>query len=144
MGAAMAYVKTKKNDASVTAYLKTIEDGRKRADAKKIAVMMRKATGAAPRMWGTSIVGYGTYRYRYESGREGEWMITGFSARKHSLVVYIMSGFRAFTALMKRLGDYKTGKSCLYIKTLDDIDTKILQTIIERSVKLMRKRYETE
>jgi Domain of unknown function (DU1801) len=144
MGAAMAYVKTKKNDASVTAYLKAIEDRRKRADAKKVATMMRKATGAVPRMWGSSIVGYGKYRYRYESGREGEWMITGFSARKHSLVVYIMPGFRAFMALMKRLGDYKTGKSCLYIKTLDDVDTRVLQTIIERSVKLMRKRYETE
>jgi Domain of unknown function (DU1801) len=144
MGAAMAYVKTRKNNASVTAYLKAIEDRRKRADAKKIASMMRKATGETPRMWGSSIVGYGTYHYRYESGREGRWMITGFSSRNQSLVVYIMSGFRAFTALMKRLGDYKTGKSCLYIKTLDDVDTKILQTIIERSVRLMRQRYETE
>jgi Domain of unknown function (DU1801) len=144
MGAAMAYVKTRKNNASVTAYLKAIEDRRKRADAKKIASMMRKATGETPRMWGSSIVGYGTYHYRYESGREGRWMITGFSSRNQSLVVYIMSGFRAFTALMKRLGDYKTGKSCLYIRTLDDVDTKILQTIIERSVRLMRQRYETE
>ena len=144
MGAAMAYVKTRKNDASVTAYLKSIEDRRKRADAKKVAAMMRKATGETPRMWGSSIVGYGSYHYRYESGREGEWMLTGFCARRQSLVVYIMSGFRAFTALMKRLGNYKTGKSCLYIKSLDDVDTRILQTIIDRSVKLMRKRYETE
>jgi hypothetical protein len=95
-------------------------------------------------MWGSSIVGYGSYHYRYESGREGEWILTGFSARKQSLVVYVMPGFRTFTALMKRLGHYKTGKSCLYIKSLDDVDSKILQTIIERSVKLMRKRYETE
>jgi hypothetical protein len=140
----MAYVKTRKNDARVTAYLKSIEDKRRRADAKKVAAMMRKATGATPRMWGSSIVGYGSYHYRYESGREGEWMLTGFCARKQSLVLYIMSGFRAFTALMKRLGEHKTGKSCLYIKSLDDVDTKILQTIIDRSVKLMRKRYETE
>ena len=144
MGAAMAEVKTRRNDASVTAYLKRIEDKRKRADAKKIAAMMRKATGESPRMWGSSIVGYGTYHYRYESGREGDWMITGFSARKQSLALYIMTGFRAFTALMNRLGDHKTGKSCLYIKRLDDVDTKVLQIIIERSVKLMRKRYETE
>lgn len=144
MGAAMAYVKTRRNDASVTAYLKSIEDRARRADAKRIASMMRKATGATPRMWGSSIVGYGSYHYRYESGREGEWILTGFSARKQSLVVYVMPGFRTFTALMKRLGHYKTGKSCLYIKSLDDVDSKILQTIIERSVKLMRKRYETE
>lgn len=140
----MAYVKTRRNDASVTAYLKSIEDRARRADAKRIASMMRKATGATPRMWGSSIVGYGSYHYRYESGREGEWILTGFSARKQSLVVYVMPGFRTFTALMKRLGHYKTGKSCLYIKSLDDVDSKILQTIIERSVKLMRKRYETE
>lgn len=94
-------------------------------------------------MWGTSIVGYGQYHYRYASGREGDWALTAFSPRKQNLVVYIMPGFSSFGALMKKLGKHKTGKSCLYINRLDDIDVDVLEKLIADSVKLMRKRHTT-
>jgi hypothetical protein len=104
---------------------------------------MRKATGKRARMWGTSIVGYGTYHYKYASGREGDFLMTGFSPRKQALTVYVIPGFSHFGTLMNKLGKYKTGKSCLYIKRLSDIDEKILEQLINRSVKHMRKHYET-
>ncbi len=106
--------------------------------------MMRKATGKRAKMWGPSIVGYGKYHYKYASGREGDFILTGFSPRKQNLVVYIMPGFSPFTSLMKKLGKYKTGKSCLYISKLDDIDESVLDQLIKMSVKLMRERYEVE
>jgi hypothetical protein len=140
----MAVNKTQKNKASVTAFLNAIEDKQKKSDAKKIAAMMRRASGSRARMWGTAIVGFGSYHYKYASGREGDWMLVGFSPRKQNLVVYIMPGFKDFGALMKKLGKYKTGKSCLYINKLEDIDESILGNLIDRSVKLMRKRYETK
>jgi hypothetical protein len=140
----MAVNKTRKNKASVTAFLNAIEDKQKKSDAKKIAAMMRRASGSKARMWGTAIVGFGSYHYKYASGREGDWMLVGFSPRKQNLVVYIMPGFKDFGVLMKKLGKYKTGKSCLYINKLEDIDESILEKLIERSVKLMRKRYETK
>jgi len=140
----MAEPKTKKSKASVAAFLNAIEDKQKKSDAKKIAAMMRKATGSRARMWGTSMVGYGSYHYTYASGREGDWMLVGFSPRKQNLVVYIMPGFKDFAVLMKKLGKYKTGKSCLYINKLEDVDESILQKLINRSVILMRKRYETK
>lgn len=137
----MAENKTKETKESVAAYLNSIEDKRKRADAKKVAAMMRKATGKRAKMWGAAIVGYGSYRYKYESGREGDWILVGFSPRKQNLVVYIMPGFDEFPTLMKKLGKYKTGKSCLYLNKLDDVDHGVLQKLIDQSVKLMRKRY---
>lgn len=140
----MAVNKTQKNKASVTAFLNAIEDKQKKSDAKKIAAMMRRASGSRACMWGTAIVGFGSYHYKYASGREGDWMLVGFSPRKQNLVVYIMPGFKDFGALMKKLGKYKTGKSCLYINKLEDIDESILEKLIDRSVKLMRKRYETK
>lgn len=140
----MAELKTKKNSASVAAFLNKIDDKQKRSDAKKVAALMRKVTGSKAKMWGTSIVGFGNYHYNYASGREGDFMLTGFSPRKQNLVVYIMPGFHEFPTLMKKLGKYKTGKSCLYINKLEDIDESILEKLIDRSVKLMRKRYETK
>ena len=137
----MAQNKTKENSASVAAFLNAIDDKRKRSDAKKVATMMRKATGNRAKMWGSSIVGFGSYHYKYVSGREGNWAIVGFSPRKQDLTIYIMPGFAEFRALMKKLGKYKTGKSCLYLKKLEDIDENILQKLISDSVKLMRKRY---
>jgi len=104
---------------------------------------MRKATGKRAKMWGPSIVGYGTYHYKYASGREGDFMIAGFSPRKQSLTVYILAGFGRFESLMSKLGKYKTGKSCLYIKHLSDVDEKVLEKLIAGSVKYMRKNYET-
>jgi hypothetical protein len=94
-------------------------------------------------MWGTSIVGFGQYRYRYESGREGDWMLCGFSPRKSNLSLYIMPGFNNYAKLLKKLGNHSTGKSCLYIKTLDDVDLDVLRELIEESVRDMRSKHET-
>ena len=139
----MAENKTRATIASVTEFINSIEDGQKRADARKVAAIMRRVTGKRAKMWGSSIVGYGTYHYKYESGREGDFMITGFSPRKQALTVYILAGFRRFDTLMGKLGKYKTGKSCLYIKRLSDVDEKVLEKLIDRSVKYMRKNYKT-
>lgn len=135
--------KTKATKASVSEFLNSIGDPQKRADARKVAAMMRKATGKRAKMWGTSIVGYGTYHYKYASGREGDFMIAGFSPRKQALTVYIMAGFGRFEALMEKLGKYKTGTSCLYIKRLADVDEKVLQKLIDGSVRYMRSNYDT-
>lgn len=140
----MAENKTKKNTVSVASFLNAIEDPRKRSDAKKVAAMMRRATGKRARMWGSSIVGYGEYHYKYESGREGDWALVGFSPRKQNLAVYIMPGFDPFPALMKKLGKYKTGKSCLYLNKLDDVDHDVLEKLIGESIKVMRKRYKVK
>jgi len=137
----MAENKTNQNKASVVAFLNAIDDKRKKADTKKVAAMMRKATGCRAKMWGTSIVGFGQYHYKYASGREGDWALTGFSPRKQNLVVYIMPGFKPFDSLLKKLGKYKTGKSCLYLNKLADVDEDVLEKLINQSVKLMRKRY---
>ncbi len=140
----MAEAKTKPTGASVSAFLAAIPDPGKRKEIKKIGAMMRRATGARPRLWGTSIVGYGRYRYDYPSGRSGDWMLTGYSPRKQAMTVYIMSGFEPFGELMNRLGKYKTGKSCLYIKRLADIDETVLEELITQSVAVMRERYESK
>lgn len=135
--------KTRPTRASVTAFMNAIGDREMRADAKKVAAIMRRATGKRAQMWGPGIVGYGRYHYRYESGREGDFMITGFSPRKQALTVYIMPGFDHFDKLMAKLGTYKTGKSCLYIKRLGDIDEAVLEELILESVSYMRTHYET-
>lgn len=140
----MAENKTKPIKASVTSFINSIENEQRRRDAKKVAAMMREATGSRAKMWGANIVGYGTYHYKYESGREGDFLITGFSPRKQALTLYIIPGFNQFESLMSKLGKYKTGKSCLYIKRLSDVDEKILKRLIVGSVKHMRKNYETK
>ncbi len=139
----MAENKTRPSRASVTAFMSAIEDPGMRAAANKVAAMMRRATGKRATMWGPSIVGYGSYHYRYDSGREGDFLITGFSPRKQALTVYIMPGFSHFEDLMSKLGKYKTGKSCLYIRRLADIDEAVLERLIVESVKFMRAHYET-
>ncbi len=139
----MAENKTSPTKASVTEFVNAIEDRQKRADAKAVAAMMRRATGKRAKMWGPAIVGYGEYHYKYDSGREGDFMITGFSPRKQALTVYIMPGFSHFKEEMDKLGMYKTGRSCLYIKRLADVDSKVLERLITKSVKHMRKNYET-
>ncbi len=136
---AKAELKTKRTEASVEDFLSNIEEENRREDCKKVAAMMEEATGAKPKMWGASIVGFGTYNYKYASGREGEWMETGFSPRKQNLTLYIMSGFTKYDELLAKLGKYKTGKSCLYIKSLADIDEKVLRQLIESSVENVRK-----
>ncbi len=133
----MAELKTKETTESVAAFLDRVSEKGRRDDCYAVVDIMRDITKEEPKMWGSSIVGFGRYRYKYESGREGEWMITGFSPRKGDLTLYVMPGFEPFADLMKRLGKYKTGKSCLYIKKLDDVDVGILKKLLEKSVKLM-------
>ena len=130
----MAELKTRRTDASVAEFLRTVADEERRKDCRTLAAMMERATGARPRMWGPSIVGFGSYPYRYPSGREGEWFLAGFSPRKQDLPVYVMSGFAGHQALLDRLGRHKTGKSCLYLKRLSDVDLAALGELIERSV----------
>ncbi len=140
----MAELKTKPTRASVATFINSVDERQRRADSRKVATMMRKATGKRAKMWGTSIVGYGTYQYTNTAGDGFEWPITGFSPRKQALTIYIMPGFSHFDTLMKKLGKYKTGKSCLYIKRLSDVDEKVLQRLIDASVKRMRKAYKTK
>lgn len=128
----MAELKTRVTDASVDTFLQGIQDERKRQDCYEILKMMKKATGAAPKMWGTSMVGFGDYHYKYASGRQGQWFITGFSPRVQNLTLYMMGGFDP--EVLKRLGKYKTGKGCLYIKRLEDVDLKVLDELITKSV----------
>jgi hypothetical protein len=130
----MAELKTKHNDGDVGAFLDAIEDDRKRADAVRINDLMAEVTGTRGAMWGDSIVGFGTYRYRYASGRQGEWFKVGFSPRKQNLTLYIMSGFDHFDDLLGRLGRYSTGKSCLYVKRLEDVDVDVLRQLVAESV----------
>lgn len=140
----MAEPKTKPTTAKVTDFINAIDDPGMRADAKRVAAMMRKATGARAKMWGTSIVGYGSYSYTNTAGKDLEWMLTGFSPRKQALSIYIMSGFRKSEPLMQKLGKHKTGKSCLYIKRLSDIDEDVLQQLITESVQQMQETYKTK
>jgi len=137
----MAELKTKLNDASVQKFLNSISDEKKRKDCFTILELMKKITKAEPKMWGSSMVGFGIYHYKYESGREGDWFLTGFSPRKQNLTLYIMSGINKYDELMKKLGKYKTGKSCLYINGLEDVDKKVLKDLITESFKYMSKRY---
>ncbi len=136
----MAELKTKKTSASVAVYLNAITDKQKRSDCKAVARIMRDATGKRARMWGGSLGGYGRYDYKNASGREGTWFICGFSSHAQNITIYIMPGFSGFRKLMIKLGKYKTGKSCLYIKKLEDVDQKTLGELITGSVKEMRRR----
>ena len=134
----MAELKTKPNKLSVEKFLNSIKDEQKRKDSFQVLEMMKKITKEEPIMWGPSIIGFGKYHYKYASGREGDWFLTGFSPRKQNLTLYIMSGFKRYNELMKKLGKHKTGSSCLYINKLDDIDLKVLKVLISESVKYMK------
>lgn len=134
----MSELKTKVNDASVEAFLNTVADERKRRDAFTIMALMQEVTQAEPKMWGDSIVGFSSYHYVYASGREGDWPIIGFSPRKQNLTLYFMPGFEQSGELLQKLGKHTTGKSCLYIKKLDDIDLVTLRQMIEQAVTQMR------
>ena len=133
----MAELKTQKTRASVSAFIKEIADPEQRADAARVLKLLKEATGAKPAMWGTSIVGFGSYRYQYPSGRTGEWFLTGFAPRKGNLTLYLMAGFAQYGSLLKRLGKCKTGKGCLYIKRLDDVDLPTLSELVQASVAWM-------
>lgn len=133
----MAEAKTQPTKASVAAFLAAIPDEQRRKDCRLVAKFMQEATGAKPVMWGTSIVGFGTYRYVYASGREGDWPVTAFSPRKNDLVLYIMPGFERYADLLASLGRHKVGKSCLYLKRLSDVNLDALREIIGKSVAAM-------
>ena len=133
----MAKLKTQKTNASVSAFLKSIADDDRRKDCQTLVRIMKRAVGAEPKMWGSSIVGFGHYHYKYASGRENDWFLAGFSPRKQDLTLYIMAGFDRYDALMAKLGKHKTGKSCLYLKRLADVDVAVLEELISASVKHM-------
>ncbi len=130
----MAELKTKPSEQSVEAFLNRVEDEKKRQDCLTILEIMKQITKAEPKMWGTSMVGFGTYPYKYESGREGDWFVAGFSPRKQNLTLYIMAGFSRYDGLLSKLGKFKTGKSCLYIKKIEDVDLPTLKELIKQSV----------
>ena len=131
----MAELKTKKTGARVASFIKGIADASRREDCATVLEIMKKATGAEPRMWGTSIVGLGDYSYKSAGGRENEWFLLGFSPRKQALTLYVLAGFAEQQALLKKLGKHKTGGSCLYIKRLADVDLKVLERLIQASAK---------
>lgn len=134
--------KTQKNDCSVIDYIQSVEV-KYHQDCQELLDIMQNITGVAPVMWGSSIVGFGEYHYKYASGREGDWLLTGFSARKQSLTIYIMNGFVQYDSFLSQLGNHKLGKSCLYIKSLSDIDTSVLSRLINQSVNDMKNMYPT-
>ena len=131
----MAEAKTKPTKASVTQFLNQIPDAARREDCFAIAKMMEEITGSKPQMWGPSIVGFGTYSYKYASGHEGDWPVAAFSPRKQDLTLYLTPGFEKREELMDQLGKHRTGKSCLYIKRLSDIHVPTLKKLIKASVK---------
>jgi hypothetical protein len=136
---AKAELKTKVNKASVEDFLNSVEDEQKRKDCFEISKIMTQVTKEKPKMWGASIVGFGTYHYKGASGREGDWMLTGFSPRKQNLTLYLMGGFDMHKDLLKKLGKFKTSVGCLYIKKLDDVDKKVLKQLVTQTVKTMKK-----
>jgi hypothetical protein len=129
----MPELKTRASDASVDKFLQGIKDEKKRQDCYQILKIMKKATKAEPKMWGTAIIGFGDYHYKYESGRENDWFLAGFSPRVQNLALYMMGGFDK--EVLKKLGNYKTGKGCLYINKLEDVDLRVLNELITQSVK---------
>jgi hypothetical protein len=135
----MAENKTKPTSKSVASYLAEIEDPLRRADCLSLASMMEEISGSKPKMWGESIVGFGNYRYKYASGREGDWFLAGFSSRKQSLTLYIMGYLEFYTDILEDLGKHKHGKGCLYIKRLSDIDLNVLRTLISTSIERLKK-----
>lgn len=138
----MAEIKTKQNTANVKTFLQTINEEEKRKDSLTIMALMKKITKTEPKMWGDSIVGFGSFHYKSErSKQEGDWYMTGFSPRKQNLTIYIIPGFAAHTELLKKLGKHKTGGSCLYINKLSEINMKVLEEVVSISFKHMKEKY---
>lgn len=133
----MAELKTQPTDQGVTDFLNSISNEKRREDCFRVLALMQEVTGEEPIMWGSSIVGFGSYHYKYASGREGDWFITGFAPRKQALTLYIMSGFSEYDDFLGKLGKHTTGKACLYIKKLEDVDIDVLRELIEKSVNHM-------
>lgn len=138
----MAKNKTVETQASVDAFIEAVDNESRRSDSRELVVLMQTITGHEPKMWGPSMVGFGSYHYRYASGREGDYFITGFSPRKTALSVYVMPGLERYEKQLARLGPHKTGKSCLYLKSLDTIDRGVLEEIVSDSVRVMHEQYD--
>ena len=137
----LAELKTKKNDQSVEKFLNTVIDPSKREDCFEIMKLMQEVTQEEPKMWGDSIVGFGDYHYKYKSGREGDWFQIGFSPRKRNITLYIMSGFTKYEEILEKLGKHKTGKSCLYINKLSDVNKETLTQLATESVNFVKEYY---
>ena len=138
---AAAENKTRPTTASVTAFIDAVENEARKRDAKTLLDMMKKITGEKPKMWGPSIIGFGKYHYKYDSGREGDMLNVGFSPRKANLALYVMGSIAEDDPLRDKLGKYKTGKSCLYINKLEDVDLKVLERLVAKSYRTTRKKY---
>lgn len=136
----MAELKTRPSGRSVTAFLAGIRDHQLHKDCTTLVRLMKKVTKARPVMWGTTVVGFGSYHYRYGSGREGDWFLTGFSPRKQNLTIYLLAGAAREPALRKRLGKHRTSVGCLYVKDLAEIDLKVLERLVASSVRALRDR----
>lgn len=130
----MAELKTKPTDADIDTFLQSIPDDRKRQDSYAVLEMMQTATGTPPRLWGSNIIGFGSYHYTYASGRAGDWFVVGFSPRKQNLTLYLMGGLDQHADLLARLGKHKLGKGCLYINRLQDVDQDVLRDLIDAVV----------
>lgn len=130
----MAELKTKPTDKSVEDFINGLSDENRRNDCRAVLQLMKRVTKSKPRMWGPSIVGFGSYHYKYASGREGDWFVAGFSPRKQDLTLYIMAGLPRYAELLSKLGKHKSGKSCLYVKRLSDIDMDVLEDLVQQSV----------
>ena len=137
----MSELKTRPTALSVDAFIDAVDDEHKRTDCRVVAELMAEITGAEGVMWGSSIVGFGNYHYRYASGREGDFFEAGFSPRKRALTIYVMAGFAEYDDLLARLGKHTTGKSCLYVKRLADVDLDVLRELLTRSVAFIRAKY---
>jgi len=137
----MAELKTKRNTGNVEAFLGSVANQKRRQESFTVLELMKKVTGKKPEMWGDSIVGFGSYHYKYASGRESDWFLVGFSPRAQNLTLYIMAGFDTYETLLGKLGKHTTGKSCLYIKNLEDVDMDVLKELVRRSAEHMEKAY---
>ena len=141
-GLNMAENKTKATDSSVDSYIEAIDDDIRRRDCQALAKLMAKVTKQKPRMWGPSIIGFGSYHYKYDSGREGDSCLTGFASRKGDISVYLMANFPGHDELLSKLGKHKMGKACLYIRQLSDVDLKVLEKLVAGSVAAVKRRYD--
>ncbi len=140
---AKATLKTTQNTANVESFIAAVEYPQRREDAQTLFALFNRVSGLEARMWGNSIVGYGRYHYKYDSGREGEFFLTGFSPRKASMTIYIMPGYRDLSEMLDRLGKHKLGKSCLYINKLKDVDLAVVEELVLYGLEYMRNNYET-
>ena len=134
----MAELKTQKTDASVEKFIKSVKDAARQKAASVVLELMKKVTKTEPKMWGSAIIGFGSTRLKYESGRELDWFPMGFSPRKQNLALYITGGQSSFPEILKKLGKHKTGKGCIYIDKIEDVDVKVLEQLLKESMKLSK------